>query len=187
MSSDSTIKPIAGFRRPLRRDPVNWQIEDDAVAEHALEALELLGLITAELLLHRISRLSLDAGDHDLDLALRAMGTTSGRVAMSRLAWLTGFDETGRRRQDTAGTPEAEAVGERLRAILDWLFVWDLTNPDAPPQLRPPSPPSPRVRAALDELHAALFYLDRRARAQGLPGPGRRRTMVRTTTRRRSS
>lgn len=181
-----TAKPLAPFRHPLRRDPRGWQIEDDDVAERLLQALETFGLILAELTLHRFSRLGLDPSDHDLDLALRGLGTLAGRVGMSRLAWLTGIDETGARRSDSADDDTARAVGERMRTVLDWLLVWDLTDPDAPPAFRKPSPPPARVRVALDELHAAATYLDRRARGQGNAGPGRRRNMVRTTTRRQS-
>lgn len=180
-----TARPIAPFRHPLRRDPRGWQIEDDDAAERLLQALEAFGLILAELTLHRFSRLGLDHHDHDLDLALRGLGTLAGRVGMSRLSWLTGVDETGRRRADHAqddGT--AAAIGERMRAVLDWLLVWNLADPDAPPAFRPPTPPPPAVRLALDELHAAAVYLDRRLTDQGLPGPGNRRRMARTTTRR---
>jgi hypothetical protein len=178
--------PLSAYRGALRKDPRGWQIEDDAVAERTLQALEIFGLVFAEVVLHRVSRLNLDPGDNQLDLALRGLGTLSGRVAMSRLAWLTGIDETGAVRRDRADEAEAEAVGERMRAVLAWLLEWDLTDPDAPPQLRPPSPPPASVRLALSELHAAAMYLDRRARGQGTTGPGRRRSMVRTTTRRTS-
>lgn len=177
---------LGPLRRPLRRDPTGWQIEDDQVAEATLQALEALGLITAEILLHRYSRLGLDPGDHDLDLALRGLGSLAGRVGMSRVAWLAGVDETGAVRRESAGTPEAVAVGEAIRRVLRWLFVWDPTDPDQPPTLAPPLPPPPTVRLDLDELHAAAMYLDRRARDQGLPGPGSRRRMTRTTTRRRT-
>lgn len=179
--------PLAPHHRPLRKDPRGWQIEDDPVAEETLRALEVLGLIFAETALHRLSRLGLDPGDADLDLSLRALGSLSGRVAMSRLAWQTGIDETGVDRKDSAGTAEAEAIGERLRDVLNWLFKWDMTDPDAPPQLREVTPPPPIVRVALQDLWAAALYLDRRAGAQGTTGPGRRRSMVRETTRRTSS
>lgn len=179
-------EPIAAFRQPLRRDPLAWQIEDDPMAEEALRAVETLGMIFAEMALHRLSRLGLNPGDPDTDLALRAMGSVSGRVAMSRLAWQTGTDELGRERQEKADTPEAEAAGERIRAVLHWLLEWDLTDPDQPPRLRQPSAPPPSVQLALNELWAALTYLDRRARDQGTSGPGRRRETVRTTTRRTS-
>lgn len=183
-----TARPIAAFRRPLRKDPRGWQIEDDVAAERTLQALEVLGLIFAEIVLHRVSRAGLAPGDPELDLSLRALGSVSGRVAMSRLAWMTGIDETGAKRKDQAGDPggEAEAVGERMRAVLEWLLVWDLTDPDAPPVMRPPSPPPPTVILALRELWAAATYLDRRARSQGTTGPGSRRNMIRTTTRRRT-
>lgn len=180
-----TAAPLGALRRPLRRDPRGWQIEDDDAAERTLQALEAAGLIFAEMVLHRISRLGLDPTDHDLDLALRGLGTLAGRVGMSRLSWLTGVDEAGNARRDKAeddGT--AEAVGERLRLILRWLLEWDPINPDAPPTFRPPSSPPASVRIALDELHAAAVYLDRRLNDQGLPGPGGRRSMARTTTRR---
>lgn len=180
------MRPFAAARRPLRNDPVAWQIEDDDVAEAALEAVEALGLLFAEMVLHRVSRLHLDPADGDLDLAVRAIGSVAGRVGMSRLAWLSGVDEAGHHRRDSADSDSAKAVGEAMRRVTNWLLAWDLTDPDAPPQLRPPTPPSPTVRLDLDELHAALIYLDRRAGAQGLPGPGRRRSIVRTTTRRRS-
>lgn len=179
-------QPLAAPRTPLRKDPRGWQIEDDAVAERTLQALEILGLVFAEMVLHRIGRLGLDPNDHDLDLSLRALGSISGRVAMSRLAWLTGVDEAGNRRMDKADESEAEAVGLRMRAILHWLLEWDLTNPDAPPELRPPTPPPATVRLALSELWAAAMYLDRRAKGQGTSGPGARRNMIRTTTRRKT-
>lgn len=179
-------EPIAAFRQPLRRDPLAWQIEDDPMAEEALRAVETLGLLFAEMALHRLSRLGINPGDPDTDLALRAIGSISGRVAMTRLAWQTGTDEQGRERREKADTAEAEAAGERMRAVLNWLFEWNLTDPDAPPSLRQPSTPPPSVRLALNELWAALTYLDRRARGQGSSGPGRRRNMTRTTTRRTS-
>jgi hypothetical protein len=171
-------------RKPLRNDPRGWVIEDHPTAEQTLRALEAAGLIVLELLLHRISRLTLDPNDHDLDLALRGLGTLGGRVGMSRLAWMTGTAPDGTKRADKAGTPEAEAVGEAMRRVLEWLLIWDPTNSDLPPDLAPPSVPRPIVRLDLDELHAAAIYLDRRARAQGTTGPGARRRMVRTTTRR---
>ncbi len=170
-------------RKPLRTDPRGWMIEDDPVAEQTLRALEAAGLIVLELLLHRISRLQLDPNDHDLDLTLRALGTLSGRVGMSRISWMTGYAEDGTKRADKADTPEAEAVGEAVRRVLQWLLIWDPTNADLPPDIAPPSVPRPIVRLDLDELHAAAIYLDRRARGQGTAGPGRRRSMVRTTTR----
>lgn len=180
----TAARPLSPLHQPLRRaGAASWVIEDDAISELALEALEVLGLITAELLLHRISRVNLVAGDDDLDLALRAMGTVAGRVGMSRLTWLTGVDELGRPRRDSAGSEDAAAVGLRLRAILQWLFSWG-PDPDQPPQLRPTTPPPADVRVYLDDLWAALIHLDRRATAQGLPGPGRRRSIIRTTTRR---
>ncbi len=178
--------PLGPYRGTLRKDPAGWQIEDDETAERVLQALEILGLVFAEIVLHRVSRLSLDPHDSDLDLGLRGLGSLSGRVAMSRLAWLAGVDETGARRRDKAGTAEAEAVGERMRAILNWLLVWNPTDPDQPPQLRPPSAPPASVRLAIAELYAGAMYLDRRARSQGTSGPGDRRSMVRTTTRRTS-
>ncbi len=170
-------------RKPLRKDPRGWTIEDDPTAEQTLRALEAAGLIVLELLLHRISRLTLNPNDHDLDLALRGLGSLAGRVGMSRLAWMTGTAEDGTKRLDKAGTAEAEAVGEAMRRLLQWLLVWDPTNPDLPPELAPPSVPRPIVRLDLDELHAAAIYLNRRARGQGTAGPGARRNMVRTTTR----
>lgn len=179
-------QPLSAPRTPLRKDPRGWQIEDDAVAERTLQALEILGLIFAEMVLHRISRLNLDPADRDLDLSIRGLGSISGRVAMSRLAWLTGTDETGKRRMESADEAEAEAVGLRMRSILHWLLEWDLTDPDAPPELRPPTPPPASVRLALTELWAAAMYLDRRAKGQGTSGPGARRNMIRTTTRRKS-
>lgn len=182
-----TREPIAAFRQPLRRDPRGWQIEDDPMAEEALRAVETLGMIFAEMVLHRLSRAGLNPGDPDTDLALRAMGSVAGRVGMSRLAWQTGVDETGNPRRDSAGTPEAEAAGERMRAVLNWLFEWDLNDPDAPPKLRTPSTPPATVRLALEELWAALLYFDRRAKGQGVVGPGQRRRVTRETTRRTSS
>ena len=171
-------------RKPLHKDDAaTWQIEDDAVAEQTLRALEAAGLIVLELLLHRIARLGLDPNDHDLDLALKALGSVSGRVGMTRLTWMTGVAEDGIKRAESEGTPEAKAVGEAMRRVLQWLLIWDPTNPDAPPDLAPPSVPRPIVRLDLDELHASAFYLDRRAAAQGASGPGARRRMVRTTTR----
>jgi len=176
--------PLGPARKPLRNDPRGWPIEDDAIAEAPLAALEAAGLIVLELLLHRISRLGLDPTDPDLDLALRGLGTLSGRVGMSRLSWLSGIDETGRRRAESAGTDEAQAVGEAMRRVLQWLLVWDPTNTNAPPTIAPPSVPRPTIRIDLDELHAAAVYLDRRARGQGTTGPGERRRIVNTTTRR---
>lgn len=182
-----TTRPLAAFRHPLRKDPRGWQIEDDAAAERTLQALEILGLIFAEMVLHKISRVGLAPYDPDLDLSLRGLGSISGRVAMSRLAWLTGTDEAGNPRRDKADEAEAEAVGERMRAILNWLLVWDLTDPDQPPELRPPTEPPASVVLALRELWAASMYLDRRAKGQGTTGPGARRNMIRTTTRRTAS
>lgn len=182
MSSNGT--PLGPARKPLRRDPAGWQIEDDPVAEETLRALEAAGLIMLEMVMHRLSRLGLDPGDHDLDLALRGLGTLAGRVGMTRLSWMTGTAEDGTKRADSKGTAEAEAVGEAMRRVLQWLLVWDPTDPDTPPSFAPPSPPRPTVRLDLDELHAAATYLDRRARGQGTTGPGRRRSMVRATTRR---
>lgn len=167
----------------LRQDPRGWSIENDEVAEEALAAVEALGMIFAEIALHRLSRLQLDPGDHDLDLALRALGHVAGSVAMSRLTWQTGIDEHGQRRQDWAGTQEALAAGQRMRAVLSWLFEWDLTDPKAPPSLQKPSVPPPSVRLALDELWAAVVYYNRRASAQGTVGPGRRRSITRASTR----
>lgn len=167
----------------MRRDPRGWAIEDDPQAEEALAAVEALGMIFAEVALHRLSRLQLDPTDPDLDLALRALGHVAGSVGMSRLTWQTGVDERGQTRRDHANTEEAKAAGERMRAILNWLFVWDLSDPKAPPSLRPPSVPPPSVRLALDELWAALLYFSRRATAQGLPGPGRKRRIARMSTR----
>lgn len=178
-----TAQPLGPQRKPLAKDPRGWVIEDDATAEQTLRALESAGLIVLELLLHRISRLGLDPNDHDLDLALRALGSISGRVGMSRLSWMTGISEAGTKRLDKAGTPEAEAVGEAMRRVLQWLLVWDPTDPDLPPDLAPPSVPRPIVRLDLSELHAAAIYLDRRAGGQGTSGPGARRRMIRTTTR----
>jgi len=176
-------RPLGPARKPLTKDPAGWIIEDNPTAEQTLRALESAGLIVLELLLHRISRLTLDPNDHDLDLALRALGSVAGRVGMSRLSWMTGISEDGTKRADSEGTPESEAVGEAMRRVLQWLLIWDPTNPDAPPDLAPPSVPRPIVRLDLGELHAAATYLDRRARGQGTAGPGARRRMVRTTTR----
>jgi hypothetical protein len=178
-----TATHLGPQRKPLRNDPRGWAIEDDPTAEQTLRALESAGLIVLELLLHRISRLTLDPNDHDLDLALRGLGSMAGRAGMSRLSWMTGISEDGTKRLDKAGTPEAEAVGEAMRRVLQWLLIWDPTNPDLPPELAPPSVPRPIVRLDLVELHAAAIYLDRRAGGQGTAGPGARRRMVRTTTR----
>jgi len=175
--------PPGPARKPLRHDPEGWQIEDDSVAEHTLRALEAAGLIVLEMVFHRLSNMGLDLTDHDLDLALRGLGTLAGRVGMTRLAWMTGTDGAGNKRASKADDADAEAVGEAMRRVLQWLLIWDPTNPDAPPSFAPPSAPRPTVRLDLDELHAAAIYLDRRARAQGVSGPGSRRRMVRTTTR----
>ena len=180
-------RALGPARKPLRKDPRGWQIEDDATAEALLESLEAAGLIILELFLHRVSRLGLEPGDPDLDLALRGLGSLAGRVGMSRLSWLTGTDEVGRRRTERAGTPEAEAVGEAIRRVLQWLLVWDPTDPEAVPTIAALSVPRPTVRLDLAELWAVATYLDRRARAQGMAGPGRRRSMVRQTTRRSSN
>jgi hypothetical protein len=174
-------------RKPLRKDPEGWAIEDYPTAEALLQALEAAGLIFAEMLLKRVSRLGLDPNDHDLDLALRGLGHVAGSIGMTRLSWLTGVDEKGRKRQDSAGTAEAEAVGEAMRRVLQWLLIWDPTDEDAPPTIAPPSPPRPIVRLDLDELHGAAIWLNRRASRQGNAGPGPRRRMVRETTRRTSS
>lgn len=184
-----TARTLGPARKPLRKDPHGWTIEDDPTAEALLQALEAAGLIFAEMLFHRFSRLGLGtvADDHDLDLALRGLGTVAGRIGMTRLTWLTGTDETGRKRQHSADTPEAEAVGEAMRRVLQWLLVWDPTDPDAPPTIAPPSTPRPTVRLDLDELHSAAIYLDRRAAGQGNAGPGPRRRIVRTTARRATS
>lgn len=174
---------LGAARKPLRRDPLGMQIEDDAMAEQVLRGLEAAGLIVLELLLHRISRLGLDPNDHELDLALRSLGSLGGRVGMSRLSYMVGYDEAGLRRDEKAGTPEAEAAGEAIRRFLEWLLIFDPINPDNPPELAPPSVPRPIVRLDLSELWNAALYLDRRARSQGTSGPGDRRRMVRTTTR----
>lgn len=173
-------------RKPLRKDPRGWQIEDDPTAERVLQALEILGLIFAETMLKRLSHLHLDPTDDDLDLALRGLGHLSGSVAMTRLAWMTGIDETGIPRRDKADEPEAEDVGAAMRRVLNWIFEWDLADVNAPPKFRQPSPPPASVRIDLNELWASAIYLDRRARNQGTTGPGRRRDIVRTTTRRLS-
>jgi hypothetical protein len=176
-------RPLGPQRKPLSKDPRGGVIEDDPTAEELLRALESAGLILLELVLHRFSRLGLDPHDSDLDLALRGLGTLAGRVGMSRLSWMTGISETGTKRADKAGTAEAEAVGEAMRRVLQWLLEWDLTNADLPPQFAAPSVPRPTVRLDLAELHNAALYLDKRARQQGTSGPGGRRRMVRTTTR----
>jgi hypothetical protein len=176
-------RPLGPARKPLSKDPLGSQIEDDATAEEVLRSLESAGLIVLELLLHRISRLGLDPDDFQLDLALRGLGSLAGRVGMSRLSYQTGVDEAGQRRTTKAGTSEAEAVGEAMRRVLQWLLIWDPTDPDQPPTLAPPSVPRPIVRLDLLELLNAARYLDRRARGQGTSGPGDRRRMVRTTTR----
>lgn len=173
-------------RRPLRKDPAGWQIEDDASAEAFLQALEAAGLVVLELFLKRFAALGLDPGDHDLDLALRGIGHVAGSVGMTRLSWLTGTDELGRPRAESAGTAEAEAFGAAMRRVLQWLLIWDPEDPDAPPAIAPPSVPRPVVRLDLDELHAAAVPFDRRARSQGAAGVGRRRSMTRSTSRRRT-
>jgi hypothetical protein len=178
-------QPLAA-RRTLRKDPRGWQIEDDVTAERTLQALEIFGLIFAEIALKRISDLGLDPNDHDLDLALRGLGHVAGAVGMSRLAWMTGIDEMGRHRGDKADEIEAEDVGAAMRRVLNWLLEWDITNIDAPPTLRPPTPPPASVRIDLNELWASALYLNRRASGQGNRGPGERRRMVRTTTRRKT-
>ena len=178
------MEPLGPARKTLRADPLGMQIEDDAMAEQVLRGLEAAGLIVLELLLHRISRLGLDPNDHELDLALRSLGSLGGRVGMSRLSYMVGFDEAGQRRDEKAGTSEAEAAGEAIRRVLQWLLIWDPTNEDLPPELAPPTVPRPIVRLDLEELWNAALYLDRRARAQGTSGPGDRRRMVRTTSRR---
>jgi hypothetical protein len=170
-------------RKPLRKDPRGWQIEDDASAEACLQALEAAGLVFLEVFLKRLSRLPFEP---DTALALRGLGHTAGAHGMTRLTWSTGVDETGQRRADRAGTPEAEAFGEAMRRVLNWLLIWDPTNPDAPPEVRPPSPPPAAVILDLDELHAAAVALNRRASSQGTRGRGSRRNMTRTTTRRRT-
>lgn len=180
MSSPTKLGPS---RRSLRRDPRGWQIEDDEVAERTLQALEAAGLIMLEMVFHRLSHMGLDHSDPELDLALRGLGSLAGRVGMSRLSWLSGFDEAGNPRADQAGTSEAKAVGEAMRRVLQWLLHWHPTDIDAPPVFAPPSAPRPTVRLDLDELHAAAIYLDRRASGQGTSGPGARRRMVRSTTR----
>lgn len=169
-------------RPPLRNDPSGWQIEDDTAAEAALQAIEAAGGIILELLFHRISRLPFDT---DVALALRGIGTLAGRHGLSTLSHLTGIDEAGRRRNESAELEDAgPAAGGAMREILHWLLEWS-PDPDQPPELRKPSPPPPSVQLALDELHAAAIYLDRRSANAGLTGPGRKRTIVRSTTRRR--
>jgi hypothetical protein len=172
-------------RAPLRSDPAHWQIEDDAMAEAVLQGLEAVGLIFAEVFLRRIAELH--RSDTGVNLALKGLGTLAGRVGMSRLTWMTGTDELGAIRSEGAGSDEAAAAGSAFRRVLNWLLVWNPTDIEAPPALRPASPPPASVILDLDELHAAAIYLDRRARSQGLTGPGSRRRMVRSTTRRRSS
>lgn len=178
-----TTPALGPQRKPLKKDPLGWVIEDDDTAEQTLRALEAAGLILLELVFHRISRLGLDPNDHDLDLALRGLGSLAGRVGMSRLSWMTGISEDGTKRLEKAGTPEAEAVGEAMRRVLQWFLIWDPLDPDLPPTIAEPSVPRPIVRLDLDELHAAAIYLNRRAGGQGTSGPGPRRNMVRTTTR----
>ena len=178
-----TGRPLGPHRKAIAKDPGGSVIEDNAVSEELLRALEAAGLIVLELLLHRMSRLGLDPNDHDLDLALRGLGFTAGSVGMSRLSYQTGVDERGVKRTTKAGTPEAEAVGDAMRRVLQWLLIWDPTDPDAPPTIAPPSVPRPIVRLDLTELYNAVLYLNRRARGQGATGPGARRRMVNTTTR----
>jgi hypothetical protein len=180
-------RPLGPSRKPIRKDPAGWQIEDDESAERLLQGLEALGLILVEMVLKRFSRLGLNPTDHDLDLALRGLGHTAGSIGMTRLSWLTGTDEVGRRRTESAGTPEAEAIGEAMRRVAQWLLIWDPNDADSPPIFAPPSPPRPIVRLDLDELHAIALYLNRRASNQGTAGPGQRRKMVRTTSRRTSN
>lgn len=171
-------------RHPLRGPGHGWQIEDDETAEAVLASLEAAGFVVLELILHRLARLQLDPNDHDLDLALKGLGTLSGRVGMTRLAWLAGVDERGRQVATPDPNPMAGPAAEAIRRVLNWLLVWDLGNPDAPPELRRPTVPPPAVRLDLDELHAAAMFLDRRARNAGVTGPGRRRGIIRRSTRR---
>lgn len=183
----ATGRPLGPSRQPIRKDPAGWVIEDDANSEAFIQALEAAGLIVLEMVLKRLSRMGLNPGDHDADLALRGIGHTAGAIGMTRLSWLTGVDELNRLRTESAGTPEAEAVGAAMRRVLQWLLIWDPNDPDAPPQFAPPSSPRPEVRLDLDELHAIAIWLNRRAHSQGTAGAGARRRMVRTTARRTSS
>ncbi len=172
----------APFRQPLRRDPRGWQIEDDEAAEAVLVALESMGLIFAELILHAISNGGM-LNNVNEELAVRGIGSTAGRVGMSRLSWLTGLDELGQKRREQSDNPMAEGAGERVRTVLHWLLEWELHNPDAPPRLRPPSAPPPKVALALDDLHAVVTYFSRRSANSGMAGPGLRRRIARSTTR----
>lgn len=173
--------PLAPTREPLRRDPRGFQIEDDEAAEAMLVGLEAFALIHAEIVLKRLSRHEAHAANTDDQLALRALGHLAGQLGMSRLSWLTGVDEAGRRRRDRSSNPMAAAAGERWRALLDRLLVWDLHNVDAPPQLRRPAPLPAAVSLALRELWASALYFHRRANNAGAAGPGRKRKLTRTT------
>ena len=165
-------------RRTIRHDPTRWQIEDNEAGEEALRALEAFGLVVLEAYLHAVSRLGHDDGTA---LALRGLGSLAGRVGMSRLTWQTGVDELGNVRHDAPAA--GHAVGSATRRVLNWLFRWP-NGFGSPPVPAPPGPPPAAVVLDLDELHALATFVDRRLQSEGLTGPGRRRIITRTTSRR---
>lgn len=175
--------PLSAGRPSLRKDLRQWEIEDDSAAEAALRAFEVMGLIFSEMFLRRLAEnrhLTIDES-----LALKGIGTLSGRVGMTRMAYLTGVDERGFARREAEQNPDYRAAGEMVREVLNWLLEWDLGDPDAPPSPRYPDAPPAQVVVALKELHAAAMYLDRRAGEAGMSGSGRKREIARSTTRER--
>lgn len=165
--------------RSIRSDERSWEIEAESAAEGTLRALETAGLIMLEMVLHRFS--AMHTHDQDTEMALKALGSLSGRVGMTRLAHLTGLDENGLLRERDPNS-DHQAAGDMIKAVLDWLLVWE-SDADAPPSPRTPSPPTPLVARYLSELHAAAFYLDRRAGELGSSGPGTIRKLIRSTSR----
>lgn len=126
--------------------------ELDQQGVETINALETLGMLFAEMALHRISQLGL-TDNPDTNLSLRALGSVSGRLAMSRLA------------NDNSN------AGATLEPILAWLLQWDITNPDAPPTLKPPTAPPPTVELALIDLWDRARHVDNELHARGFSGP----------------
>lgn len=166
------------FREPLRRDPRGWQIEDDDAAEATLATLEALGLVLAEMVLHRFADMGI--ASKATSSHLRGLAVVAGTTGMTRLQWLQG----GRR--DKPDNPMAGAAAERMQALMNWLLEWEIHNPEAPPKFRKPRPPGPAVVEAAGDLLASASYFYRRAANSGTTGGGRKRRMARNTTRRKA-
>lgn len=159
----------------LRRS-IAWEIPDDDAGEAVAIAIEALGLILGELLFTRLGNTP-NLTDPKTALALRGLGTFSGRMGMSHLTWLAGVDERGQRRRYHTDNPLGPAAAERARLILEWLFVFPPGG--GPPVMRPPSPPPPTIQLAIDELHASANASNRKAATKGLGSPRRIPRIVR--------